>query len=130
MRMLSEVARLAAAYARVEVLCAAQYRSAGPQPIGRHYRAPEGTEVYLDILAQELPKYGPLYPHVEVAGALVDILKRDTVGRDTLHSLLRPVIKYLMKAQNKTLCQHYGFSGTQMHLQCPSCKTWGQLLRV
>ena len=46
-------------------------------------------------------------------------------GRANL-AILKTLVENLLSEKHDYLCKHCGFSGRQLHWQCPSCKHWGE----
>lgn len=71
-------------------------------------------------------------PSLRVVGKFLDFHsskknKDDAVKEQTL---IRSMLDSLMVHKSYYCCQKCGFSGNQLHWQCPSCKSWGSTKAV
>ncbi|BFM51124.1 lipopolysaccharide assembly protein LapB [Marinomonas sp. THO17] len=80
---------------------------------------PEYAEMFL---VEELRKH----PTIKGFKELISLQLADSQGYNQQHlSVLYELIDQLVQAKPKFQCRQCGFSGHQLHWQCPSCKTWG-----
>ena len=80
---------------------------------------PEYAEMFL---VEELRKH----PTIKGFKELISLQLADSQGYNHQHlSVLYELIDQLVQAKHKYQCRQCGFSGHQLHWQCPSCKTWG-----
>ncbi|AEF55578.1 lipopolysaccharide assembly protein LapB [Marinomonas posidonica] len=74
------------------------------------------------FLVEQLRKH----PTIKGFKELINIQIADSQGYNQQHlSVLYELIDQLVQAKHKYQCRQCGFSGHQLHWQCPSCKTWG-----
>ncbi|WP_394182469.1 lipopolysaccharide assembly protein LapB [Marinomonas posidonica] len=86
-----------------------------------HYM--ENDREYAEMfLVEQLRKH----PTIKGFKELINIQIADSQGYNQQHlSVLYELIDQLVQAKHKYQCRQCGFSGHQLHWQCPSCKTWG-----
>ncbi|KZN13962.1 lipopolysaccharide assembly protein LapB [Marinomonas sp. TW1] len=86
-----------------------------------HYM--ENDREYAEMfLVEQLRKH----PTIKGFKELINLQIADSQGYNQQHlSVLYELIDQLVQAKHKYQCRQCGFSGHQLHWQCPSCKTWG-----
>lgn len=66
------------------------------------------------------------HPTIKGFQELIDMQRADSHGHDQENlSVLYGLIEQLTSSKPKHRCRQCGFSGHQLHWQCPSCKSWG-----
>ena len=66
------------------------------------------------------------HPTIKGFQELIDMQRQDSEGHDQENlSVLYELIEQLTSSKPKHRCRQCGFSGHQLHWQCPSCKSWG-----
>ncbi|MBR7887313.1 lipopolysaccharide assembly protein LapB [Marinomonas sp. A79] len=67
-----------------------------------------------------------LHPTIKGFKELISLQLTDSQGYNQQHlAVLYELIDQLVQAKHKYQCRQCGFSGHQLHWQCPSCKNWG-----
>ena len=69
------------------------------------------------------------WPSLSALNDVLSILPASTYSQLSLESLLKIVELRLKKTQSYD-CQSCGYAAHLHHWQCPSCKTWGQLVAI
>ncbi|MFD1382323.1 lipopolysaccharide assembly protein LapB [Rhodanobacter aciditrophus] len=68
------------------------------------------------------------HPTIQGFQELIDMQRADSKGHDEENlSVLYELIEQLITSKPKYRCRQCGFSGHQLHWQCPSCKSWGSV---
>lgn len=69
-----------------------------------------------------------LHPTIKGFKELINLQIADSDGYNQQHLVvLFELIDQLIQAKYKYQCRQCGFSGHQLHWQCPSCKSWGMV---
>jgi lipopolysaccharide assembly protein B len=67
-----------------------------------------------------------LHPTIKGFKELIKMQLEASQGKNSVHlHVIFELIEHLEHAKHKFLCRQCGFSGHQLHWQCPSCKNWG-----
>ncbi len=71
-------------------------------------------------------------PSLRVVGKFLDFhwSKRTRDESDKEQTLVRSLFELLLLHKSYYRCESCGFSGNQLHWQCPSCKSWGTIKAV
>ncbi|TDO99527.1 lipopolysaccharide assembly protein LapB [Marinomonas balearica] len=68
------------------------------------------------------------HPTIKGFKELIQMQLSESQGVNEQHlNVLFELIDQLTKAKHKFQCRQCGFSGHQLHWQCPSCKSWGSV---
>ncbi|MCB5161678.1 lipopolysaccharide assembly protein LapB [Marinomonas algarum] len=89
--------------------------------LSQHYMEtdPEYAEMFL---VEQLRRH----PTIKGFKELISLQLTDSQGYNQQHlAVLFELIDQLTQAKHKYQCRQCGFSGHQLHWQCPSCKNWG-----
>ncbi len=67
-----------------------------------------------------------LHPTIKGFKELIRMQLDTSQGQNSEHlQVIFELIEHLAQVKHKYLCRQCGFSGHQLHWQCPSCKNWG-----
>ncbi|MFT2112330.1 lipopolysaccharide assembly protein LapB [Marinomonas sp. 2405UD68-3] len=67
-----------------------------------------------------------LHPTIKGFKELIRMQLDASQGKSSEHlQVIFELIEHLAQVKHKYLCRQCGFSGHQLHWQCPSCKNWG-----
>ncbi len=96
-------------------------------PITDKLKQEEGEQKAASFLADQLKKQ----PSIQGVSHYLDLQLQTTDGeqKQTL-TLLKEMIDKLLLKRPKYRCKRCGFSGTQLHWLCPSCKEWGEVRAI
>jgi lipopolysaccharide biosynthesis regulator YciM len=80
----------------------------------------EGNDAAIQFIIGELNKR----PSLRELDFLLDLIAN---GSDESIKTIQQVVKGLLHGQHNYRCDNCGFSGTNLHWHCPSCKQWGTI---
>ncbi len=71
-------------------------------------------------------------PSLRVVGKFLDVYWRRKTkdAPDKEQTLIRSLLELLLTHKSYYRCGSCGFSGNQLHWQCPSCKNWGSIKAI
>ncbi|SEN42414.1 lipopolysaccharide assembly protein LapB [Halomonas caseinilytica] len=75
----------------------------------------------LELVARQLNRE----PSLGAVDYLMRLYRQDTATQDERIDLLQHHTGTLLKALPRHRCRRCGFSGEQLHWQCPRCRSWG-----